>query len=95
MTINTQLKSFLLFFVFGIILYIINHILHYIIKKSKLIYLVLPMFTIVFMIVLYNINSGKIHIYFIAIMILGILFSKISVKQAKNIIFKLKSHIYK
>lgn len=102
MTSNIQLISLLISFVFGILFYYLT-VLNFEIIKSLNIYLkhiitaiyVIDM-TIIYAILLYKINNGYFHIYFIMLVIVGyfvgfitnkLYLSKISVKYN---IFKLK-----
>lgn len=92
MNINTQLLSFTSFFIYGLILYII----YFLMQKSpfnvRLCYLILPLSTIIFMVVLYKINLGIVHPYFIITMLFGVLCSKVIVNKLK-IVFKLLKKI--
>ncbi len=81
MSIIIQLKSFAIFFSYGLVLYLINYLCN--IKKNKawLVSIIFPSLTGIFMFFLYKQNNGIVHIYFIAIMILGIILSKVTVKK--------------
>lgn len=91
MTIDTQIKTLILFFTFGNYIYFAFYISHYFLKKDLLIYPITTIMTLAFMIILYNFNNGYMHVYFILTMLIGILFSKVCVKRLKFIVFKLKS----
>ena len=82
MNVHIQLVSFLTFFIFGFLLMLTYEI--FLRKRSYLCYLFFPMLTIVFMSVLYHINDGKVHTYFVGTFILGIIISKICVKFLKT-----------
>lgn len=89
MKIETQLASFLAFFVFGLILGLLNGT---VLKNSKtLFYICTIALTFFFMFALYNINGGKVHPYFLVIFIIGILLSKVAVKYCKKVLHQLKS----
>lgn len=81
MKINIQLISFILFFMFGITLFLTYELLCK--KKPYRSYLILPIMTILFLYVLYFKNGGIVHPYFIISLILGIIISKVAVKKAK------------
>ena len=94
MSINTQINTLILFFTFGNYIYIAYYVLKKV-KKEILVYAVLPLMMLIFMIILYNSNNGIIHSYFIAIMLLGILFSQLCVNQFKKIIINWKKLLKK
>ena len=95
MSINIQIRSIILFFTLGNYLYLAYYFLKYKIKKEKYLYIVFPLMTLLFMIILYNSNSGKIHLYFIIVMLIGILFSKVCVNITKKIIYKWNNNLKK
>lgn len=88
MSVEIQLASFLAFFLFGSLLTIINFTLLQ--NHKKTIYPVSLILTVSFMYIVYKLNGGNIHIYFIAIFILGIITSKITVKYIKILLRRLK-----
>lgn len=90
MSITIQIQSFFLFFILGFILYMFYAISKKRNIKISIYYLFIIMLTFLFMILLYRINYGKIHIYFILMIIIGILVSKKSVKYLNKLINKLK-----
>ncbi len=91
-----QLISIFISFFYGIIFYLLTNLLFYLIEKNKRIVKHLITFiyvidmAIIYMIILYNINKGYFHIYFIFMVFLGFIIgsflyrkylSKIHVKQ--------------
>lgn len=92
MNITTQLETFLIFYIYGIIQYVIYYILKRMTKAIWIISVVFPITTILFMIYLYFHNNGQIHIYFFLMMIIGIMTSKVYVKKAISGIKLLKQH---
>jgi len=90
MTIDIQLTSFLTFIILGIIFNIINEIYKKLNLNNVIYYSTYILLTLIFIYILYKINNGIIHIYFIFVFILGIFISKVSVKKVKKKIFKLK-----
>lgn len=95
MNINTQLSSFASFFIYGLILYAIYFLLQKSSLNVRMCYLILPLSTIIFMAVLYKINFGVVHPYFIITMLLGVLCSKVIVNKLKNVFKLLKKIINK
>lgn len=94
MNVYVQLKSFIISYIYGIIIY--NIIKYYFninfkcnkyIKSFITIIFTLDIF-IIYTCILYKINGGYLHLYFILIFILGIIngkpISKISVKYKKR-----------
>lgn len=92
MSIDIQLKSFTLFFIFGIIVNLLYTIL--LIKKTKFIwyYIIFPFISFVLIPILYIVNKGKFHPYFILILIIGYIFSKVSVKKIKKLTIYIKKN---
>lgn len=88
MSIDIQLISFLIFFLYGVLMTVV----YLCILRTKKIwcYPTFVMMTIIFMIVLYNVNGGIIHPYFITFLIIGIMASKVFVKFIKKLFRKLK-----
>lgn len=82
MSIDLQLISFLYFSIFGLLIEIIYELI--LKRHKKLCYIVNAILTLVFMYFLYQLNNGKIHIYFIIIFLISILLSKICVKFTKK-----------
>ncbi len=89
MRIETQLVSFLSFFIFGFALSFINFT--FLQKKRMLVYPLFAILTLIFMFALYHINGGRIHPYFIAMFLFGILVSKVTVKYLKKRLNLLKA----
>ena len=89
MKIENQIISFILFFIYGNIIYVINYILNKY-NKKLLIYPIILVMTISLTYLIYKVNGGIVHSYFIVILMLGIFISKVSVKYIKKKIIKLK-----
>lgn len=89
MKIENQIISFILFFIYGNIIYIINYLLNKY-NKKLLIYPIILVMTISLIYLIYKVNGGIVHSYFIVILMLGIFISKVSVKYIKKKIIKLK-----
>lgn len=88
MSIEILLISFAYFFALGLAfggIYALR-----IVKKDKTFLIIFPLLTLLFMYLLYNINRGRVHIYFIAFFLLGIFISKVFVNLIKNKLIKLK-----
>lgn len=90
MTIDLQLKSIVAYFALGMILY---YTYFFTKQKNKkvIIYITSIIITAIFIYISYNLNSGQAHIYFIIVLVVGTIFSKISVKYIKKLKNKLKS----
>lgn len=88
MSIETQLLSFAYFFALGLTFGGIYYLR--IVKKDKTFLIIFPLLTLLFMYLLYNINRGRVHIYFVAFFLLGIFISKVFVNLIKNKLIKLK-----
>lgn len=89
MSIDIQLISFAYFFLLGIVfggIYALR-----IIKKDKTFIVIYPLLTVLFMFLLYNINRGRVHIYFITVFLIGIAISKVFVNSVKKRFIKLKT----
>lgn len=93
MNIETQLFSFLVFFIYGFLLFLADTLLSK--KKWFVMYIVSALSSIVFIFLLYNINGGNIHPYFIIVFLIGIVISKISVKFIKKYLNILKCKMTK
>ncbi len=89
MSIETQLSTFMAFFVLGFTLYLIYTIIIKLNINRLWIYLIFLTISILFMKVIYNLNGGNIHVYFILMMFLGTIFSKYSVNYIINLLKKL------
>lgn len=90
MTIDLQLKSIVAYFALGMILY---YTYYFTKQKNKklIIYGTNIVITASFIYITYHLNSGRTHIYFIIALVIGTIFSKISVKYIKKLKNKLKS----
>lgn len=88
MKIETQILSFLVFFLFGIVESLVYFT--FLIKKKKLCYPVALLNTTIFIFILYRTNNGQIHPYFFISFFIGLLISKIFVKYIKNLLLLLK-----
>lgn len=88
MNIETQLVSFATFFAFGCLLALVDSFFFN--KKKFLVYPTFIVLSLVFMGIVYYINGGIIHEYFLIVFILGILGSKIAVKYIKKFMYVLK-----
>lgn len=95
MTIDVQLKSFLAFIILGVITAILYLILSRTKHTERLYYIILPIVAIIFMLVLYYVNNGVIHIYFIFSSILGFVLCKSCVNKLKSKIKLLKKNLFK
>lgn len=93
MSIDVQLASFTAYLIFGLIVIYIYEI--FLRKKPLYSYIVFPITTLIFTYVIYHINDGKLHIYFIGMFIIGIILGKISVKFIQKHLIKLKAKIKK
>ncbi len=89
MKIETQLWSFLAFFIFGFALTLTDTL--FLMKHRKLCYPVFTSLTLIFMFIIYHINGGYVHIYFLMSFIVGIFTSKISVKYIDFLLHLLKA----
>lgn len=82
-----QLKTFFISFIFGILFYFFTNINFNLIKNLKIIYQHILTFlyvmdvVIIYVILIYKINNGYFHIYFIFMVIIGFLFSSILLKK--------------
>lgn len=93
MTIEIQLISFLAFFLYGAALSIFYEL--FLRKKPYFCYAFFPLATLSFMYILFFLNGGRVHIYFIAIYLLGIFLSKEGVKFFKKSLRLLKTKLKK
>lgn len=87
MSVHIQIISFISFFLYGTSFCLLNGLLH---KKKIIFCLLIPLLTIFYMYFLYGINGGRIHVYFIAVFLLGILTSKVAVNFIKKRLTLLK-----
>lgn len=89
MKIEIQLASFLAFFIYGVLFFLLNLLD----KRRHLIafYISVIVSSFLFMVVLYKINSGTVHPYFLAAFLIGIVFCKIFVKSIKIHLHRLKA----
>lgn len=88
MNIETQLVSFATFFAFGCLLALVDEF--FFTKKRLLIYPTFIALSLIFMGIIYHINGGIIHEYFLIVFLIGILVSKIAVKYIKKHLYILK-----
>lgn len=91
MNIIIQIKSIIIFYIYGFALFICYKYLKSKIPKILFI-IILPVLTVLFMIYLYYQNNGRVHIYFVLMMLIGIFSSKVCVKVIKNILKRLNIH---
>ncbi len=94
MNIIIQIECLLLFLIFGFIMFWIYYLIHYHSKRTYIYYAVITLLTVTHIFILYNINFGKIHIYFVFMILLGILLGKGSVKFLKTLKKVLKNKLY-
>ena len=77
MSVNLQIISFLISFIFGILFYYITFWNFQLIAKMRVIikhiltFIYVLDMTIIYIIIIYNINKGYFHIYFILTVFLG------------------------
>ena len=90
MNSNIQLISILISFIYGILFYSLTNLLFKLINNLKVIYkhiitfiYVLDM-SIIYMIILYKINLGYFHIYFIFMVFLGFIIGEFLSKYLKS-----------
>ena len=95
MNSNIQIISFVVSFIYGLIFYFVTKINFYLIKDLKLYlkHILTFIYTldmaIIYIIILYHLNKGYFHIYFIMVVFLGFIMgyiidkklSKLSVKK--------------
>lgn len=93
MTIEVQLISFSAFFSYGIFLAVIYELV--LKNRPAFTYIAFIVSSFIFMYILFLINGGRVHPYFIATFILGLLSSKVSVKFIKKRLHILKLKIKK
>lgn len=112
MNAKLQLISFLLSFVYGIIFYLLTSLNFKLIEKMRVLYKHIITFifvldiAIIYIIIMYHLNKGYFHIYFILMVLIGFIagyflktkiFSKIDVKRHfmnwNNIFFVLVSEL--
>ena len=83
-----QLLSLLFSFIYGIILYILNKLNIKLIKKVNIVFKILIMIlyinniSLLYIVTLYKLNNGVLHIYFILMLLLG--YGLISVKRCQK-----------
>lgn len=90
MTIGIQIKSFVAFALFGIILSIFYSL--FLKKKTYLCYLYFPALTMLFAYILFSLNGGKVHPYFIIVFLISIIIGRLitSIINKKYHYFKQK-----
>ena len=87
MNSNIQIISFIVSFIYGVIFYFVTNINVYLIKDLKLYlkHILTFIYTldmaIIYIIILYHLNKGYFHIYFIMGYIIDKKLSKLSVKK--------------
>ena len=86
MNIKIQILSLIIYYLFGIFLYILMLVLK---NKKNTIFSIISFF-LVFLIINYHINRIIIHPYFLCIFVIGFFSSKIYVKRVKRLVTLLK-----
>ncbi len=101
MNYKIQLISFLVSFLFGIFFFYTNMLNKKIINRQKIHYKYIITFlyiiniTLIYIILIYKINKGIFHIYFLIMVLLGYIISLNQLKNVKKIIIYFKNKIYK
>lgn len=93
MSIHTQLMSFTSFFIFGLAIIFIYKLV--LIRRKILCYIIFPILTTIFTYILFHINGGKIHPYFIIVFFIGIILGNLTYKIFFQKIRNLKNKIFK
>ena len=99
MNYKIQLISFLVSFLFGIFFFYTNMLNKKIINKQKIYYKYIITFlyiiniTLIYIILIYKINKGIFHIYFLIMVLLGYIISLNQLKNVKKCVKWMKSHI--
>lgn len=91
MTVDIQIISLLAYFLYGFFLMFVYEF--FLRRKPKLCYPYFLIFTCLFVFILYSLNGGRFHVYFVLTFILGIIISKKCVKYLKSAFKQLKSKI--
>lgn len=99
MDYKLQLLSFVVSFIFGIVFYLGNRLNSYLIKNEKLIFkyintfLFIIDFVLLYIVLIYKVNQGIFHIYFIIIAVLGYILALSQFEKSKKYVKWLKSYI--
>lgn len=97
MNYKIQLISFLFSFLFGVFFYLTSLINYKIIKKHSYLIKYLISFiyvldmALVYILLLYKVNNGVIHVYFVLVLGIGFLVSCLYYKKIKKICEKVKN----
>ena len=99
MNYKIQLLSFFVSFLYGIFFFIVNKLNKKIIKSQKTLFqyissiLFVLNIVLLYIIIIYKINNGIFHIYFIITLILGFVFMVKIEKKMTNCVNKMKKYI--
>lgn len=99
MDYKLQLLSFVVSFIFGIVFYLGNRLNSYLIKNEKEIFkyintfLFIIDFVLLYIVLIYKVNQGIFHIYFIIIAVLGYILALSQFEKSKKYVKWLKSYI--
>lgn len=99
MDYKLQLLSFLFSFLFGIFFQVTNYFNQKLIINRKILWQYLITFlyiiniVLIYIVLLYKINQGVFHIYFLLMILLGYLFSLKQIKNVKKCVKYMKSYI--
>ena len=94
-----QLLSFFVSFIFGIFFYITNYFNKKLIHKEKILFqyintiLFIINIVLLYIILIYKINQGVFHIYFIFVTVIGYLIALFNLKNVKKYVKSLKRYI--
>ena len=99
MDYKLQLLSFVVSFIYGIVFYLGNRLNSYLIKNEKVVFkyintfLFIIDFALLYVVLIYKVNRGIFHIYFIIVAILGYILTLSQFEKSKKYVKWLKSYI--